>query len=115
MEGPRCVGAAESLDEVILEGLDGSFGGVDTVVVGLNELPAAVFGLEESFERSGGLVVRDVEDGLVSLVFQFLKDGLKRVDDGGVLDVGDGAGKDVVVVVIIGHKKILISVRRYRW
>jgi hypothetical protein len=51
---------------MIFKRLNCTFGGIDTVVVRLDELHRTVLGLHECFDGSGGLVVCDVEDGFVT-------------------------------------------------
>jgi hypothetical protein len=51
---------------VVLEGLDGSFGRVHSMIVWFNELPLAIFLFEEFLEGLGRLIVSDVQQRLVS-------------------------------------------------
>ena len=87
MHRPAHVGGCEATDEVVLEGLDGAFGRVHSVVVGLNKLPLALFGLEERLEGHSCLVVGDVQQGLMPLLDQDVEDALQGVNDGFVLHI----------------------------
>ena len=58
-EVPVC--GAEPGDKMILEGLDGTFGGVDSVFVGWNELPFDVLSAEVFGDGVGSFVVQDIE------------------------------------------------------
>lgn len=57
------VGGAEATDEVIFEGLDGAFSGVDPVIVGFDKLNGAVAGGNKSFDGNRCVIVCDVEGG----------------------------------------------------
>ena len=58
---------------MVFECLDGAFRGVDAVVRRLDELPPAVFVLEEFFDGPACLVVGDVEGGPMALVLSSVK------------------------------------------
>lgn len=65
---------AQSTDEVIFEGLDGSFHGVDSVIISLHELELTVLFLEKLFYGCTGLIVCDAKGGFVSVVSEDLED-----------------------------------------
>ena len=73
LERPGGVRATEASDEMILKRLNGALGGIDPMVVWLNELPLTVLGSEELFQGLGGLVVGDMKRWLVALLFRFFK------------------------------------------
>ena len=52
---------AEPRDKVILEGLDGTFCGVDAVFVGWNELPFDVVSVEVFCDGVGSFIVEDIK------------------------------------------------------
>ncbi len=54
------VSCAQCSDKTILEGLDGSFGGVDMVVVWFNELDAELLGCEVGLDSFYCLIIHDV-------------------------------------------------------
>ena len=56
LEWPLAVGGAEAADEVVFEGLDCTFGSVDAVIGGLDELPFAIVLAEVCFERCCRLI-----------------------------------------------------------
>jgi hypothetical protein len=45
LEWKSLIGGAQTTYEVILECLNGAFGGIDAVVIGFYELPCAVLGV----------------------------------------------------------------------
>ena len=51
---------------MVLERLDGLFYCIDSIIVGLHELPFAVFFFEEDFQRFGSLFVGDIEEWRVA-------------------------------------------------
>ena len=67
---------------MVFECLDGAFRGVDAVVRRLDELPPAVFFLQEVLDRLGRLVFGDVEGGPMALVFELVEDIFECFDDG---------------------------------
>jgi hypothetical protein len=60
LDGELAVGCAEGTDKSILERLDGSLCGVDSVVVWLDQLKCHLLRGEVSLDRFGGLVVHHV-------------------------------------------------------
>jgi hypothetical protein len=54
---------AEARDKVSLEGLDGTFRGIDAVFVGWNELPFDVFASEVFCDGLGSFIVEDIKLG----------------------------------------------------
>ena len=95
---------------MVLEGLDGSFGRVHSMIVWFNELPLAIFLFEEFLEGLGRLIVSDVQQRLVSLGYQCFVYVLKRLDDRVVRDIGDWLREDVIRVIIICHEIVLIRI-----
>ena len=63
MQGKLLVRAAENTDEVILEGPDGAFGRVTTMVTGWYELVVDFFLLHEFLEDFGAFIVKPLKDG----------------------------------------------------
>ena len=61
MEREVIIGGGEACDEVILEGSNGSFGGVAAMDVWWHKLEIDVFFVEEAFQRGGGFIVKLVE------------------------------------------------------
>ena len=62
MQGKVFVSAAENGDEVILEGSDGAFGRITTMVNGWCKLIGDCFLLHEVLEDFGAFVVRSLKD-----------------------------------------------------
>ena len=58
---------------MVLVGLDGAFRCVDAVVGRFDELPFAIFLLEEGFDGLGALVVRHIEGWSVAFIFEFVE------------------------------------------
>ncbi len=63
MEWEVDVCGAEATDEVVFERLDGPFCGVDSMIVGLDELNGTVTGGETCLDGGRSLIVGDVEGG----------------------------------------------------
>jgi hypothetical protein len=61
------IGCTKSTDEMVFESLYCPFCGVDSMVVGLNELYCSILLLHEVFDWFGCLIVGDVECGFVPL------------------------------------------------
>ena len=76
MQGEVLVGAAESGDEVILEGSDGAFGYVATMVTGWYKLIVDCFLLHEVLEDFGAFVVKSLKDGSKARLEKLLVDCL---------------------------------------
>ncbi len=72
------VGGTESTDEVVFEGLDGAFRGVDAMIVGFDELNCTVSGGDKFLDGSRSLVICDIEGGSES----FFREGVKDVAEG---------------------------------
>ena len=97
---------------MVLVGLDGALCCVDAVVGRFDELPFAIFFLEEGLDGLGVSIVSYVKGGLVSFIFQFVENLFKCFDDGLVFEITDRLGKDVVGVVIVCNKEILHALER---
>ncbi len=52
---------------MVFERLDGPFGRIDAMVVWLDKLGRAILLLHECLDGRGGLIVRDVENGFVTV------------------------------------------------
>ena len=98
----RC---AESTDEVVFEGLDGTFRGVDVVIMRFYELYFDVVVSSKFFDFCGRLVVSDVEVRCVSIC----PEGVDNCGEGGddVFASGgcNGDGKDVIGVIVIRYEE----------
>lgn len=75
------ISGAKAADKMVFERLYRSFGGVDAMVVWLDELGHAILLLHECLDGRGGLIVCDVENGFVALVRQHMMDLLECVKD----------------------------------
>ena len=75
------VGGAESTDEVVFESLDGSFRGVDAMIVGFDELDCTVAGGDEFFDGGRGLIVCDIEGGSKSFIREDVEDRAESCND----------------------------------
>ena len=62
------VSGAKAADKMVFECLNGPFGGIDAMVVRLDELGRAILLLHECLDGRGGLIVRDIENGFVPVV-----------------------------------------------
>ena len=81
LEREICVCCAQAADEVIFESLDRVFGCIYSVVVRLYKLPFAITLFEVCLEWLDGLIVRDVELGLMSFVGKLCEDFVEGLDD----------------------------------
>ena len=81
LEGEVDVGGAESTDEVVFEGLDGAFCGVDAMVVGFNKLNCTVSGGDKFFDGSRSLVICDVEGRSESFFCECVEDVAEGCND----------------------------------
>ena len=64
---------------MIFESLDGSFGSIDTLVAGLDELEFDVSWIEVGFDYFCSLIVHDIQLWFVTLVFEVFKVLLVRI------------------------------------
>jgi len=62
------IGCTQTTDEMVFERLYSSFGSVDSMVVGFNELDVSILFLHEILDGGGCLIVGDIECGFVPLV-----------------------------------------------
>ena len=67
---------------MVLEGSDGSFGGVASVHVRWDQLERDLLFCHESFERIGRFVVHSVEHGTLASVGEILVEALERFENG---------------------------------
>jgi len=94
---------------VILEGPNGTFGGVDSVFFRRDPLEAYLVAEEGIFEVLGAFVVKDVEFGSMTLVDEHLVGGFPSVADGGGFAVGNGDGVDRVCVLVVQHEHVIVA------
>ena len=95
---------------MVFEGLDGTFHGIDTVVVGLNELELAVMAGEEHFDGRTSLIVGNGKCGLESFVCENVEDLGVHGENTIIGCRWDGDGKDVVWVIDISDKEEVFSI-----
>jgi hypothetical protein len=76
-----CVSGAQSADEVVFEGLDGTLGGIYSVIVGFNKLDGTITGCDKGLNGSCGLVIGDVEGWGMSFCSEDIKSGCEGIDD----------------------------------
>ncbi|MFN9914148.1 MAG: hypothetical protein ACK53L_16280, partial [Pirellulaceae bacterium] len=107
--GELLVDGAEDGDEVIFEGPDGAFGGVDSVFFRRDPLEAYLVAEERIFEVLGAFVVKDVEFGSMTLVDEHLVGGFPSVADGGGFSVGNGDGVDRVRILMIEYEDVVVA------
>ena len=89
--------------------MDGPLGRVDSMIVGLDELPFAIFFLEVFLEGNCCLIVRDIEHRFVSLLLHVCENFIERFDDCGVLQILDRLGNNIIVVIIVCNKILLVA------
>ena len=59
--------------------------------------------------------INNLKDESIIAAFEFVEDGLECCDDGLVLEVVDGLGKDVIGVIVVCDETILNTVERSDW
>ena len=99
LERKVCVGDAQSTDEVVFEGLDGTFCGVDTMVVGFYKLEAALLLLQVLSDGFAGLIICDAEGRPVSSITECLEDFFVGGNYVVIGSGGNGDGEDVIWIV----------------
>ena len=112
VKGEVRVTAAKDGNEVVLEGLDGTFSGVAAVDVGRSELVVNVFLFEVVLENGGALIVKVLEfraaTGADELIVPLLVGG----KDGFSFAVLEGFNSNVVGVIFIEDKQVAIAFAR---
>ena len=109
MEWKVDVSGAQPTDEVIFEGLDGSFRGVDAVIVGFHKLNGTVAGGDKCFDGGRSLVVGDIECGRKAFGCEVVEDFGEGGNDVVTLCRRYWKGEDVVdVIVVCNEKKLLV-------
>ncbi len=86
------IGHAQSLDEAILECLDGSVCGIDTMVMWFNKLEAGLLRSEVSFDDYCCLVVHHIQFWPVAHFLKMLEILLKHFQDAGGIETGNWGG-----------------------
>jgi hypothetical protein len=69
LEGEFGIRRRERRDECVFKRLDGAFGGVDAMIVGLDQLQLAFFFGEELFNIFCGLIIHDIHLRFIPLRF----------------------------------------------
>ena len=98
---------AEPGNEVVFEGLDGSFCGIDTVLVGRYKLPFDVLFAEVLGDGMGSFIVEDIELWLETFCGEVGEDVVKSFDDGGGFAVSNGPDNDGIGGAVVGNKDVL--------
>jgi hypothetical protein len=93
---------------VFVESSDGSFGGVDTMVMWRDQLDHHLVGADVLLNRFGAFVVHDVQCWLVVLSTQNSKDFSEGGDEGGASAQGHWADNDGVEVIDVGNKDVIM-------
>jgi hypothetical protein len=109
VDGEVQVGAAASCNDVILEGVDGTFSGVGAVNAGGYELEVDVLVAEELLEGRGALVVKALELGAKASVYKAVVDGLVRFEDGGARLAWHRFDVDRVAVVVVQDEQLRVA------
>ena len=99
---------------MIFERLDGSFSGVDSMVIWLDELDSAILLLHEIFDGRSCLIVGDVESWLESFAGEDVEDGPESSNDVTVGCRGDRDSEDVVRIICICNKEKLLALQGTR-
>lgn len=109
--GQRKIGVdiAQSGDEMILVGADGSFSGIGSMLFRGNTLEGDVVLGEGSFEFLGTFVVEDMQVRWMALLDKFQMGGLPSSTDTGSLAIGNGNGMNGVGILMIENKNVLVA------
>ena len=109
------VHTAESSNEMILEGLDGTFCRVSTMDARWNELKIHVFFVHEVFQKSRAFVVQSLESLSESCLDESRMDGFVCGEN--VLGVSciHGLSKDMITVVVVQHQDVVVSMTGRDW
>ena len=100
---------------MIFEGLDGSFGSINTVLVWRYKLPLDVFAAQKICDGRRCLVVEDIELWLETLVFKVREDVVEGGDDGWSFTIGDCSDNDGIGGVVVGDKHVLFVFQGHCW
>ena len=101
------VSGTESRDKMVLEGLDGSFCGIDTVLVGWYELPFDILLAEVLGDGMGSFIVEDIELWFETFCGKVGENVVECLDDCGRFAVGKGPDNDGIGGVVVGYKDVL--------
>ena len=85
------------------------------MVVWFYELTLSLLGLEENLEGRSRLVIRNIQEGVVSFFNKDDADALEVVNHSLVLDIWNRLRKNRIVVVIMCNKEILVCVQQTQW
>ena len=102
------ISGAEPGDEVVLEGLDGSLCGIDSVLVRGYKLPFDVLLAEVFGDGVGCFIVKDVEVWFETFGGKVGEDVVECLDDGGGFTVRNGSDNDGIGGIVIGHEDVLL-------
>ena len=106
------IGTIENGDEVVFEGLYGSFGWVESMITGRCKLVVEVVGDNGRDEEVRDFVVEALDDWVDARPLEVSKARLVALEKMFLLSADDGFGKDGVGIVIIEYEDILVSPRR---
>ena len=100
---------------MVFERLDGSFSGIDSMVIRLDKLDCAILLLHEVSDGRSCLIVGDVESWLESFAGEDVEDGLESSNDVTVGCRVDRDSEDVVRIICICNKEKLLALQGTRW
>ncbi len=91
---------------MFFESSDGSFGGIDTMVMRRDQLNHHPVGADVFLNRFGAFVVHDVQCWLIVLSMQNGKDFVEGSNEGGISARGHWADNDGVEVIDVSNKDV---------
>jgi hypothetical protein len=112
LEGAKHINGGEGSNGVFLESGNGTFCGIDPMVVRGNELDVDCFGPDVLLNCGGTLVVHHVKRRMVASSFQYRDYFGECLYHGSISARGHGLDDDCIEIVYVGNKHILHTFER---
>ncbi len=97
------------------EGLDGSFCGIDTVLIRRYKLPFYVLLAKVLGDGMGRFIVQDVEFWFETFGGKVVEDVVECLDDGGGFAVRNGSDNDGIGGIVICHGDVVFDFQGHGW
>ncbi len=111
LDGKIAIGRAKRTDELIFECLHCPLSGVDTMIMGLNELEADLLWGEVGLDHFCSLIVHHVQFWLVTTIFKVFKILLVCFQDAARVKTRDRSGKNGVCFIMIHYKQTDVAIK----
>ncbi len=115
LDGELAIGCAEGTNESILKRLNSSLGGVDSVVVWLNQLKCYLLRGEVSFDCFGGLVVHHIDFWFEPLAYQIFEIFCLCLQNSFRIKAHDWGDEYCIGFVMVHHEETYVSVQGHVW